>query len=234
MMSADPRIPAADPAALRSLLDGDTLAMHLQPIVELSDGTVHAHEALVRPPVDCPWRNPDELFAAARACGMTSELEIACLRLALRSWSRIGAPGRLFVNLSASALVTVIARRDLETLVAAMAAARMRPEAVVVELTEHEHVRDHDAVQAAVERLRRHRIGIALDDFGDGRSSLRLWSQLKPEYVKIDKYFSHQVHATPDRIQTLRALTQISATMGSTLVAEGIESADDLDRKSVV
>lgn len=228
MMSADPRIPAADPAALRSLLDGDTLAMHLQPIVELSDGTVHAHEALVRPPVDCPWRNPDELFAAARACGMTSELEIACLRLALRSWSRIGAPGRLFVNLSASALVTVIARRDLETLVAAMAAARMRPEAVVVELTEHEHVRDHDAVQAAVERLRRHRIGIALDDFGDGRSSLRLWSQLKPEYVKIDKYFSHQVHATPDRIQTLRALTQISATMGSTLVAEGIESADDL------
>ena len=51
---------------------------------------------------------------------------------------------------------------------------------------------------------------VALDDFGDGRSSLRLWAELRPEIVKIDKYFIHDVATEPVKVQTLRGLTRFA------------------------
>ena len=213
---------------LRALIAGHALRPHFQPIVQLADGEVWAHEALIRTPPGCPWRNPDELFAAAARTGLGVELELECVRRALAGWSQHGGRGRLFLNLSARALVAVLAQRDLESLMTVTEAARVAPEGLVVELTEHEHVRDVDTLMAAVTRLRRHKVGIALDDFGDGRSSLRLWSELKPEFVKVDKYFTREIATHPEKVQTLRALLQISQTFGSALVAEGIESGNDL------
>jgi len=217
-----------DGQALRGLIDSHRLVAHFQPIVQMSDGAVFAHEALIRTPPSCAWRTPDELFAAAARAGLGVELEIECLRRALHAWATDGGVGRLFLNLSARALVTVLAQRDLESLMAVSRSARVAPEGLVVELTEHEHVRDVEVLAAAVGRLRRHKVGIALDDFGDGRSSLRLWSELKPEFVKVDKYFTRELQAHPEKVQTLRALLQISQTLGSALVAEGIESDADL------
>jgi GGDEF domain-containing protein len=69
---------------------------------------------------------------------------------------------------------------------------------------------------------------LALDDFGDGRSSVRLWSQLKPEFVKIDKYFTKDISAHADKLKTIQALQLIATIFGSELVAEGIETAQDL------
>jgi diguanylate cyclase (GGDEF)-like protein len=71
-------------------------------------------------------------------------------------------------------------------------------------------------------------LSLALDDFGDGRSSLRLWSQLKPDIVKIDKYFSRGIHSSADQLKTLQALLQIADVFGTALVAEGIENEADL------
>ncbi|MFY9512244.1 MAG: EAL domain-containing protein [Rubrivivax sp.] len=213
---------------VRALIEARALVPHFQPIVQLADGTLFAHEALIRTPADCPWRTPDALFAAARAEGLSIELELECVRLALYRWSRSGGRGKLFVNLSAGALVTALAQRDIESILSVMHNAAVAPSGVVVELTEHEHVRDFDALAVAVRRLRRHGAGLALDDFGDGRSSLRLWSELKPEIVKIDKYFTHDLPQHAEKLQTLRALAQISQTLGSQLVAEGIETADEL------
>jgi diguanylate cyclase (GGDEF)-like protein len=79
-----------------------------------------------------------------------------------------------------------------------------------------------------VKQVRSVGIALALDDFGDGRSSLRLWSQLKPEIVKIDKYFTKNISENGDKLKTIQALQQIAAVFGSELVAEGIETAEDL------
>ncbi|MEF7614165.1 EAL domain-containing protein [Aquincola sp. MAHUQ-54] len=202
--------------------------MHFQPLVELSDGAIHAHEALTRTPPGCPWPHPDALFAAARAEGVNIELELTCLRAAIVAWARQRADGKLFVNLSAAALVSTLEAHDLDELVAIVRSRGVPPSALVIEITEHEHVRDVDRLQPAVLALRRRGIGVALDDFGDGRSSLRLWSELKPEVVKIDKYFTRGLAGNGDKLQTLRALLQIAETFGSALVAEGIETGEDL------
>ncbi len=221
-------VAANDLPSVRDLMRSRQLTPHFQPIAQLGDGAVFAHEALIRTPPGCVWGSPDKLFAAARVEGVEIDLEIECVRLAMLAWAQSGASGKLFLNLSARALVTALAQRDIESILTLSQRSGIAPQGVVIELTEHERIDDFESLAAAVRRLRRHGASIALDDFGDGRSSLRLWSELMPEIVKIDKYFSHDLGNRPEKLQTLRALQQISMTLGSQLVAEGIETADEL------
>jgi EAL domain-containing protein (putative c-di-GMP-specific phosphodiesterase class I) len=218
----------ADLRSVRQLVERRALAMHFQPLVRLDTAEVRAHEALVRPPARCPWPTPDALFEAARAEGSLERLEVECVRLALATWTAAGARGQLFVNLGADVLVAAIAGGRLDAALDLVRAAGASPQALVIELTEHERVREVDALRAALDRVRAHGIALALDDFGDGRSSLRLWSELKPEYVKVDKYFSRGIDRNGSKVQTLRALLQIAETLGAQLVAEGVETADEL------
>jgi diguanylate cyclase (GGDEF)-like protein len=219
---------AADVSRVCELIQARTLVPHFQPIVDLNDGKIHGHEALIRTPAGCRWPNPDALFAAAREQGQTAALEIECIRVALSHWHRHASPGRLFLNISATTLVEVLAQMDIERVVSLTTRGRLAGSSIVIELTEHEHVKDFDALLEGMRRLRGHGMAVALDDFGDGRSSLRLWSELKPEVVKIDKYFTRGLHSHPEKVQTLRALMQISQTLGASLVAEGVETAEDL------
>lgn len=213
---------------VRDLIARRVLRAHFQPIADLRDGSVYAHEALIRGPVGSAHAMPDALFAAANLeqCGF--ELEVECVRQALGAWAEGPNQGRLFLNLSASALVRILNERRIEDVINAAGAQGVAPSSVVIELTEHEHVRDPDALLTACMTLRRNGVAIALDDFGDGRSSLRLWSELKPEFVKIDKYFLKDLARHGDKLQTLRALMQIAETFGSRLVAEGLEGAEEL------
>ncbi|MCX7741806.1 MAG: EAL domain-containing protein [Tepidimonas sp.] len=213
-----------DPHAVRLLLQQARLSMHWQPIVELATSTIIGHEGLVRTPPGCAWRSPDLLFAAARREGCTLELEHACLRLALAACGQAGI-GRLFVNLSAEALAALAE----EALPQPCPRHEGLPLAgVVIELTEHERVHDLAPVQQALARWRAAGATLALDDFGDGRSSLRLWSELRPEWVKIDKYFVRDVQRSSDKLKTIRALQQLADTFGSQLIAEGVEHPDEL------
>lgn len=213
---------------VRDLIGRQLLKAHFQPIGDLRDGAVYAHEALIRGPAGSPLAAPDALFAAAAVEACAFELEIECVRQALAGWSAADRSGRLFINLSAGALVRILAQRNVEEVVTAVRRQGISPGAVVVELTEHERVREPETLHAACSALRRHGVGIALDDFGDGRSSLRLWSELKPDFVKIDKYFLKDLPRHGDKLQTLRALLHIAETFGSRLVAEGLEGADEL------
>jgi EAL domain-containing protein (putative c-di-GMP-specific phosphodiesterase class I) len=76
---------AAEPSVLNLMREGQ-LKAHFQPIIDLRQARVLAHEALIRTPADCLWSNPDALFTAARQQGHTIHLELECLRQALGAW----------------------------------------------------------------------------------------------------------------------------------------------------
>ncbi|WP_428423352.1 EAL domain-containing protein [Methylibium sp.] len=213
---------------VHDLIEHRLLQAHFQPIADLRDGSVYAHEALIRGPAGSAYAMPDALFAAAHKENCGFELEVECVKRALAAWSMGERSGRLFLNFSASALVRTLNENSIEAVISASGSQGVAPSSVVIELTEHEHVRDPEDLLAACATLRRHGVGIALDDFGDGRSSLRLWSELKPDLVKIDKYFLKDLARHGDKLQTLRALLQIAENFGSRLVAEGLEGAEDL------
>ena len=200
-----------------------------QPIVQLGQAAIHAHEALIRGPAGHPLlHSPDALLAAAATEQLGYELEIACIVVQLQAWGRLKAAGRLFLNISAAVLIEWVLTRGPQGLLNLLSSAGVLPRMIVLEITEHERVTDMDLLAEVVQALRSKGVALALDDFGDGRSSLRLWSQLRPEIVKIDKYFIQHISEHADKLKTVRALLQIAAIFDTELVAEGVENAQDL------
>ncbi|WP_409997582.1 EAL domain-containing protein [Curvibacter sp. APW13] len=209
-------------------MQSGALRIVYQPIVSLTEAEVHAHEALVRGPHGSSFQSPEALLQGAAMEGCLFEFEVACVRLALKGWHSLGQTGRIFVNLSASALMHLMRSRDPQTLKEFLQACKVLPRNLILEITEHERVQDMDGFATVVQQVHSTGVGIALDDFGDGRSSLRLWSQIKPEVVKIDKYFTRDISVHADKLKTIQAIQQLAETFDSLLVAEGIETGDDL------
>lgn len=213
---------------LARLMRQDALHAVFQPIADLKDGSIHGHEALIRGPSGSALQGAEALLQAAQAEGLLYELEFLCLHTALRQWGQLNQPGRLFLNISANALVRLVEIGGCDCFSRCIRDLGVSPRMVVLEITEHERVSDMQELVEVVQQLRGAGLSLALDDFGDGRSSLRLWSQIKPDMVKIDKYFSRNISGHADNLKTLQALMQIAEIFGTALVAEGIENDDDL------
>lgn len=216
------------PLRVQTLINEDLLSTMFQPVVQLDSGLIFGYEALVRGPVGSALEYPDALFAAGRREGLTVELEMRCALQALKDWRGQKLAGKLLINMSAAALASAVAQDQGQGGLSLCETLGLRATDIVIELTEHERVADIDSLRCAISYLRRQGVSIALDDFGDGRSSLRLWSELQPDLVKIDKYFTHDLPAHAEKLQTFRALLQLAETFGAQLVAEGIENAEEL------
>ncbi|MFI8614201.1 EAL domain-containing protein [Acidovorax sp. NPDC077693] len=207
---------------------GGHLHCVFQPLADLREGGVYAHEALIRGPEGTALHTPDALLAQAQREGILRDFELLCVFTALEQWGALGAPGRLFVNISADALVHGVTLLGAERLGEVVRSFGVSARMLVLEITEHERVSDMPQLRQAIKAVHACGARMALDDFGDGRSSLRLWSEVKPDFVKIDKYFIHDISDHPENLQMLQAIKGIADVFGTTLIAEGIETRDDL------
>jgi EAL domain-containing protein (putative c-di-GMP-specific phosphodiesterase class I)/GGDEF domain-containing protein len=219
---------AADALALElaAILAEDRLKPHFQPILDLASGQVHGFEGLVRGPSDSVLHSPLNLLQVAARCGRHLETELACCRSLARAFAASGQPHRLFLNLSPASLAG--AEHHTRILLASLSALGLAPERLVLELTETQPTFDFKRLARTVGRFRDLGFAVAMDDLGEGFSSLRLWSELRPDYVKIDLHFIQGVGQDPVKLQFLRSIRDIAATTGARLVAEGIELESDL------
>lgn len=223
-------IAAVDDRDRRELLDlihGDLLEFVFQPIVDLHKSSIFGYEALMRGPVGSTLHTPASLLSTARRLGHLVELECKAALSAIRTYGQLGLGERLFVNLSAPAILAFASDRGSHLFMVAVGSG-VAPSNLMFELTEHERVEDPEGLQAALEVFKNQGVGLALDDFGDGRSSLRLWSQLQPDIVKLDKYFVTEINRDSRRVDIFRALADLAQRIGSLLVAEGVEHPDEL------
>ena len=224
--------PPQERESLLRLIENHGLHPVFQPLVKLRQGEVFGHEALIRGPVDSALHMPVDLLAAAARESLEIEFELRCVATALEAWGRLAQPGRLFVNMSADALARCTlghVRANAPCLLERMlTTSHVAPRMLVVELTEREPSTDMAALKRAIQVAHTLGIHIALDDFGDGHSSLRLWAELKPDFVKIDKFFTRAIATTSENFEMVRAIRRIAEAFGTQLVAEGIETGDDL------
>jgi EAL domain-containing protein (putative c-di-GMP-specific phosphodiesterase class I) len=206
-------------ARVRRLIDGDGLAMHFQPIVELATGAVVGSEALARF-TDDPGRPPNERFREATEVGLGVELELTAIRMAL---AEVGnAPAGTYISVNASHRVAMH-----EGLLALLDEAPV--DRLVVEITEHEPVEDYEALTSALRLLRRRGVRIAIDDAGAGFSSLRHTLRLAPDIVKLDISITRDVDSDRGRRALASALISFADEMGMTIVAEGVETPAERD-----
>jgi EAL domain-containing protein (putative c-di-GMP-specific phosphodiesterase class I)/GGDEF domain-containing protein len=210
---------------LRQVLEERRLSAVFQPIFGFREGAIVGHEALVRGPEGSLLQSPADLFAAAQVDGLSLELNIVCIQEILKAFSNVGLAGTLFLNMSPLLIQNrgfdqFRARRFLEDL-------GLEPGRVVIELTEDYPTLDFRLVHESLLLYRAMGFRIAIDDLGEGFASLRMWSELRPEFVKADKHFVAGIANDAVKLQFLRSIQHIAESSGSLVIAEGLENVED-------
>ena len=215
---------------LRHALASRDLTMHYQPILALGSEEVVGFEALMRwSHPERGWVAPSEFIALAEQSDLVVELGSFALEEAARaasSWSTAG--GRrpfVAVNLSPRQF---LGAGLLATIDQVLSESGLSPERLVIEITEGVAMADIDETLRIIDHLGRLGVAIALDDFGTGYSSLAYLRALKPRIVKIDRSFVIPPGSDGDTL--LETIISMGHRLGSTMLAEGIETAEQLAR----
>ncbi len=213
-------------AALRRILRDNALSVVFQPVLDMHGRKYLGYEALIRGPKDTAMHSPAALFEAAQQGNLRRELEHACRAAAIREFARLRtqqlAPDcKLFINLSASMLGDPVLMHD--DMLQAMASQGLRPDQIVIEITENQKVTDFSVFREVLARYRRLGYSFAIDDLGEGFSNLRMWSEIRPEFVKIDRHFISGIGNDVLKFRLARAMVEIAEACHATLIAEGIE-----------
>lgn len=197
-----------------------------QPIVDMEEGSILGYEGLIRGPSNSPLHSPLNLFAAAERCRALVPLERACRRVTAEAFIEHQLPGCLFLNISPQTLLAP-EHKSGETL-AYLNMLGLPSERIVIELTETHPNASYQALREAASHYRDSGFRIALDDLGEGFSNMRLWSELRPDVVKLDKHFVQEIQYDPLKEQFVRSMVDIARQSGALLVAEGIETVEEL------
>lgn len=187
-----------------------------QPIVDLASREVTGVEALAR--FTDPPGPPQAWFAEAAAVGLGVELELSAADAALRALRRIPERAYLAINVSHR---TVLSPTLAETL-------RPFADRVVLELTEHERIDDYEQLERALDALRSLGVRVAIDDAGAGFASLRHILNIRPDIMKLDVDLTRGIDSDHARRALSVALISFAEEMGMTIVAEGVETEEEL------
>lgn len=197
-----------------------------QPIFNIQAQKVHGFEALSRGPEHSPLFSPVSLFQTAEHHGRLSELETLCRRISLEEFKHRQLPGKLFINISPKALLDPDHPKGMT--LSLLQQLGIPPSQVVIELSEQYPADDIDLLKSCLNHYRNQGFLTAIDDLGAGYSGLRLWSELAPDYVKIDRHFIHEIDKTPVKQEFVRSIVDLCQSLTCKVIAEGIETATEL------
>jgi len=218
------RLRRLDAAALElaDVIRESRITTLFQPIVDPRSRGICGFEALTRGPSDSWLHSPQNLFEAARRAGMKGDLDFLCMQSAFKRFVAARVSGQLFINVSPDTIYDDpnFAAHFLEF----ARGAGMPMERCVIELTEESLLEDYARLRSALQSLRAAGCAIAIDDLGAGSSGLRTWSELKPDYVKIDRYFVSGIDADPTKLGFVRSMLDMGRAMGCRVIAEGVET----------
>lgn len=207
-------------ALQRILAEPQCIRVHYQPIVDLQRGIVRGYEALARFP-EAEGVRPRDWFDAAARLGYAGALEAQLTEAALVTRPLLVRDRFMAVNLSPAAL--------LSDEVQAVLRAERSLEQFVVELVDQDDGADPAAVAACLAALRTRGVMVAVDDAGPGERSLERVAALRPHFVKVDGAVIAGIEHDERRAQVIRTLGECAARLDAWVVAEGIETPEQLD-----
>jgi diguanylate cyclase (GGDEF)-like protein len=216
---------------LRRALAAGEFELHYQPEISIKTGRIVAAEALLR------WRHPtkgligpNSFISLAEETGLMIPLGEWALREACRQarvWQvEKGSSFRVAVNLSA----TQFRHQDiLHTIRSALSAAGLHGNALEIELTESALMTNPEESAGILKQLRKMGVSVAIDDFGTGYSSLSYLRRFPIDKLKIDRSFIRDLGVSHTDESIVRAIVSLARSVGLQVVAEGVESAEQLE-----
>ena len=208
--------------------------MAYQPLYKLADGQRIGFVALAR------WNHPElgvisplTFIPTAEEAGLMVPLSNfvlgrACSRL--KEWQRL-APGFAELTMQINISGSDIAHSGfVPRITRAIVEARLQPQHLILELTENILMARLEGALPALIELQRLGVGLSVDDFGAGYSSLAHLSSLPIDSLKLDRSFAHKMQVGSKEAAVERAVVQLGKSLGKSVVAEGIETPSQLDQ----
>ncbi len=210
---------------LDDIVDNRRLTGVFQPIIDFRNHSYIGFEGLIRGPKDTPLHSPKQLFETAERHGLRRKLEQACRETLFRAFAKLQLPGKLFINSSPDCLDDEFffngGTPDLLQQIG------ISPGRVVIELTENQRINDYPDIHRALSHYRSLGYQIAIDDLGEGFANLRMWSEIQPDYVKIDRHFIDGIAEDKLKHHFVKAMQNLAESCSARIVAEGIENEAD-------
>lgn len=210
---------------LQRILDGGQVHTVYQPVVDLARRCVLGFEALSRIPRR-RFPSPDAMFKAAHESDSLWKLERLCRGRALDGLPAMSDEQVLFLNLEPASIQDPELRHG--AFVERLAEVGLTPGRIVLEITEHTAVEDFEATRLLLHELRNTGYRLAMDDVGSGYAGLQAIAEIAPDFIKVDMSLVRNIHAHPIKRELISTIRRFSDNTGITLVAEGVESAEEL------
>ena len=195
--------------------------MAFQPIVDLHQGRVFAHEALVRG----LNQEPAGKILARVNDGNRYRFDQTCRVKAISLAAQLGLEGLLSINFLPHAIYRP--ETCIRTTLDAAQRYGFPQERIIFEVTEGEQVQDHAHLIGIFDEYKRLGFRTAIDDFGAGYSGLNLLAEFQPDIVKLDMVLVRNINADRARRAIVRGIADVCRELGITLVAEGIETLEE-------
>lgn len=210
---------------LIDIIENKKLTPVFQPILDYRTHTYLGFEGLIRGPEGSLLYSPLALFGCAERNNLTTELEYACIPVILNAFAKYFTTAKLFINISP--LCMQHSGMSSGIFLDMIRDAGLPPHRIVMELTESHKVADFSAMLRTLKFYRNFGCLMAMDDFGEGFSNLRVWSEVRPDFVKLDRHFVDGVAIEPLKFHFVKAILELASTSGCKIIAEGIEREDD-------
>ncbi len=216
------------PSLLDRLLAREGITVAFQPIVEVQGESerLHSLECLVRGPAGTHAESAAVLFDYVRRRGAEVAVDRLCIAACLRAARTFPNWVRFSVNVHA----TTLSRDDKfsEYLEHTARAEDISPSRLTIEIVEHAPPHDGPAFLRAIDGVRRNGFKLALDDVGLGHSNYKMIVDTRPDYFKIDRYFTSTADSDPYRLAVLESVARLASRVGARVVAEGVETVENL------
>lgn len=199
-----------------------------QPIIDIHSGEVYGYEALLREVEKLGFRAPRDVFNHAADIGCLAEIETLLRRKAIAKFSRMGVSDKikLFLNIDARNIAEI--DEMLDGTVAAAKVYGLPPGAICIEIPEIHERLAQEGLRSLVGKARDRGFGIALDDFGQGYSQLRVLYQYEPGILKIDRFFITALQNDARKRLFVSSVVELAHVLGIRVVAEGVETPSEL------
>lgn len=211
---------------LNRILQVKDITTVFQPIICLKDSSIIGYEALSRGPEGSALHFPDKLFQAAKEHNLTWELDHLCRIKALEKANSLRKDKYLFINVDPKIIND---KKFSEGFTKEfLSEQNLSPENIIFEITEKTAIEDYNSFKKILSHYINQGYKIAIDDTGAGYSGLKTLCETRPHFIKIDMDLVQNINNDTFKQAILKTFVSLSEITGMKLIAEGIETEEEL------
>lgn len=206
-------------SAIEQIISDNDISIYFQPIFSLKNNKVAGFESLARF-FTTPYKTPDVWFKEAKKVGLNEALEMLAIKNAVTNIAKFNNSTYIAINCSPSHILSGALENTLQNIDCTR---------LVLEITEHSPIPDYEKMRTALTPLRKRGLRLAIDDVGAGFSSFQHILELEADIIKLDISLTQNINTDDRKFLLAKALCGFAKAIDCTIVAEGIETEEELN-----